>query len=173
MHVMNFFLFDTRLSHCPLTCSDRFSVGLMQFSVHEIILSTITDNFVYFSFIWVDVISLSFFFFQIVSLGHFSASAVIAFTLVLFFILWAYAQCPTTYYDAFLAFWEMLFVFNLNFFWWDWGLNSGLLHLQSWCSSIWATPPVRFTLVMRWGLMNYLPGLASNCQSPNLSFPSS
>jgi hypothetical protein len=37
----------------------------------------------------------------------------------------------------------------------------------------WAPPPVHFLwLFWRWGLMNYLPGLASNCDPPDLSLSS-
>jgi hypothetical protein len=47
--------------------------------------------------------------------------------------------------------------------------------LQSRHSAAWTTPPVHFALLIfgDGGLMNYLPGLASNCDTPNLSLPSS
>jgi hypothetical protein len=43
--------------------------------------------------------------------------------------------------------------------------------LQSRCSTSWITPPVHFALVTfwKWGLTNYLPGLALNSNPPNLS----
>jgi hypothetical protein len=65
--------------------------------------------------------------------------------------------------------------FLLLFFRWNWGLNSGLhthkagalplcpLHLQS----------ILHRLFWRWGLSNYLPRVASNHNTPNLSFPNS
>jgi hypothetical protein len=57
---------------------------------------------------------------------------------------------------------------------WDWDLNLGLqackagtLPLETHFQSI------LLWLVWRWGLLNYLPGLASNREPPRLSFPSS
>jgi hypothetical protein len=48
------------------------------------------------------------------------------------------------------------------------------LHLQSRCSTTWAMPPVCFVLViLEKDLVNYLPELASNCDSPHLSLPRS
>jgi hypothetical protein len=66
------------------------------------------------------------------------------------------------------------------FFPWDWDLNSGLCtcqagnlllesQLQSFCSVIFCL----FVLFLRWDLENYLPRLASNCNPPDLSLPSS
>jgi hypothetical protein len=59
-------------------------------------------------------------------------------------------------------------------FWWDWSLNSGLHtsntgalllepHLQS----------ILLWLFLRWGLVSYLPELASNHDPPDFSLPSS
>jgi hypothetical protein len=49
------------------------------------------------------------------------------------------------------------------------------LHLQNWCSAIWATPPRHFALVIleMGGLTNYLPGLALSQDLSILSLPSS
>jgi hypothetical protein len=54
-----------------------------------------------------------------------------------------------------------------------------LLQLRALCSqsrysTIWATPPIHFSLVnLEMGLANYLLRLASNHNPPNLSLPSS
>jgi hypothetical protein len=48
------------------------------------------------------------------------------------------------------------------------------LCLQSMYSTDWATPLVHFALVVwKRGLMNYLPGLASNLDPPDLNLPNS
>jgi hypothetical protein len=63
----------------------------------------------------------------------------------------------------------LLLLFDL-LFWWKWGLNSKLRsykgstlpfdpRLQSICSGYF----------WKWGLVNYVPGLASNSDPPNLS----
>jgi hypothetical protein len=58
----------------------------------------------------------------------------------------------------------------LSFFWWDWGLNSELYS----CKAGALTLEPHFALVMlEMGLENYLPGLALNHDSPNLSLISS
>jgi hypothetical protein len=45
-------------------------------------------------------------------------------------------------------------------------------HLQTSCSTSWATAPARFALViLEIGLTNYLPGLASKRSPPDLSLP--
>jgi hypothetical protein len=73
--------------------------------------------------------------------------------------------------------WRVFNMFNKFrslFFWWEWGLNSGLCtckactlplepHLQS----------IFLCLFWRWSLSIYLPGLALNHDPPNLSLPSS
>jgi hypothetical protein len=62
----------------------------------------------------------------------------------------------------------------LFLFWWDWNLNLGLRahkagillidpHFQS----------ILFWLFWRWGVVNYLPGLVSNHDPPDLSLPRS
>jgi hypothetical protein len=60
------------------------------------------------------------------------------------------------------------------FFWWDWGLNSRL-HTCKACF-LPLEPQLQFVLLWlfcRWGLLNYLPGLALNSDFPSLSLPSS
>jgi hypothetical protein len=68
-------------------------------------------------------------------------------------------------YDLFTSFF---------FFWWDWGFNSAL------CTWKVGTLPLEPHLqsLLLWlfgdgGLTNYLPGLALNCDLPDLSLPSS
>jgi hypothetical protein len=51
--------------------------------------------------------------------------------------------------------------FYCYYFWWDWGLNSGLCTYKA------------GTLFWSRGLLNCLPGLSSNCDPPDLSLPSS
>jgi hypothetical protein len=47
-------------------------------------------------------------------------------------------------------------------------------HLQSRHSTALVIPPVHFAqIILRWGLVNYLAGMVSNCNSPKLSLPSS
>jgi hypothetical protein len=54
------------------------------------------------------------------------------------------------------------------------GFEFRSLHLQSRCSTVWATPPVYIALViLGWDLVNYLLGLASNLDPLVLSLPSS
>jgi hypothetical protein len=66
------------------------------------------------------------------------------------------------------------FPFLFFFFWWDWGFELRTSHLQSRLSTAWATPEVHFAVVIfEMGLVNYLPGLALNCNHPDLSLPSS
>jgi hypothetical protein len=55
------------------------------------------------------------------------------------------------------------------FFWWDWGLNSGLCSCKA---GILPLEPLLQSILLwlfwRLGLMNYLPTLALNCNPPDL-----
>jgi hypothetical protein len=52
---------------------------------------------------------------------------------------------------------------------WDWDLNSGLCTCKS--GALWLQS-ILLWLFWRWSLKNYLPGLALNCNPPDLSLPS-
>jgi hypothetical protein len=50
------------------------------------------------------------------------------------------------------------------------GFELRTLQSQSRSSTAWTTTPVHFALLfLRWGPLNYFPGLASNCNPPNFS----
>jgi hypothetical protein len=60
--------------------------------------------------------------------------------------------------------WKM--VSFINFFWWNWGLNSGLCTCKAWALPLEPCfQSTSFWLFWRWGLLNYLPWLTSNLDS--------
>jgi hypothetical protein len=57
---------------------------------------------------------------------------------------------------------------------WDWGLNSGLCACKAGALLLEPQPQtILVWLFWRWGLVIYLPGLASSCNPPSLSLLSS
>jgi hypothetical protein len=59
-------------------------------------------------------------------------------------------------------------------FWWDWNLSSVLRSCKT--GTLPLVPQLQFILLClfwRWGLKNYFPELAWNCDPPNLTLPSS
>jgi hypothetical protein len=56
--------------------------------------------------------------------------------------------------------------------WWSKGLNSELCACKAGHCTGWATPPVHFAvIILKIGLTNYFPRLASNLDPPYLSLP--
>jgi hypothetical protein len=65
-------------------------------------------------------------------------------------------------------------IFVVVLFWWNWCLKSQLCACKA--GALLLEPQLQLILLWlfwRWGLVNYFPKLASNCESPYFSLPSS